>query len=110
MGKVIVTHSTPREWLKEGSPFTFVTDGVPSAICQAKQAAGNKNVAVSSASIAQQCIKADLLDEIHLDLAPVLLGAGVRLFDNLGAMLIDLERTRVIEAPGVTHLQYRIVK
>jgi len=54
----IVTHTTPQEWVKEGSPFTFVTDGVESAIRQAKKAAGDKNVAISSASIAQQCIKA----------------------------------------------------
>jgi len=106
----IVTHTAPQEWVKEGSPFTFVTDGVESAIRQAKQAAGDKHVAVSSASIMQQCLKAGLLDEIHIDLAPVLLGGGVRLFDHLGAVPIELERTRVIEAPGVTHLRYRIVK
>ena len=75
----------PQEWVKEGSPFTFVTDGVESAIQQAKAAAGDKNVGVSSASIAKQCIRAGLLDEIHLDLVPVLLGGGVRLFENLGA-------------------------
>ena len=106
----IVTHTAPQEWLKQGSPFTFVTDGVESAIRQAKKAAGDKNVAVSSANIAQQCIKAGLLDEIHIDLAPVLLGAGVRLFDHLGTAPIELERTRVIEAPGVTHLRFRVVK
>lgn len=106
----IVTHTPPQEWLKPGSPFTFVTDGVESAIRQAKQAAGDKNVSVSSASIAQQCIKAGLLDEIHIDLAPVLLGAGVRLFDHLGAGLVVLERTQVVEAPGVTHLRFRVVK
>ncbi len=106
----IVTHSIPQEWVKDGSPFTFVTDGVPSAIRQATQAAGDKNVAVSSANIAQQCIKAGLLDEIQIDLVPVLLGGGVRLFDHLGAEPIELERTRVVEAPGVTHLIYRVVK
>jgi dihydrofolate reductase len=106
----IVTHTAPQEWLKEGSPFTFVTDGVESAIRQAKKAAGDKDVAVSSASIMQQCLKAGLLDEIHIDLAPVLLGGGVRLFDHLGAAPIELESTRVIETPDVTHLRYRIVK
>jgi dihydrofolate reductase len=106
----IVTHTAPREWLKPGSPFTFVTDGVESAIRQAKQAAGDKNVSASSASIAQQCLKAGLLDEIRIDLAPVLLGAGVRLFDHLGAAPIELERTRVVEAPHVTHLRFRVVK
>lgn len=106
----IVTHSAPQEWLKEGSPFTFVTDGVESAIRQAKVAAGNKNVAVSSANIAQQCIKAGLLDEIHIDLVPVLLSGGVRLFEHLGNQPIDLETIHVIDATGVTHLGFRVVK
>jgi dihydrofolate reductase len=106
----IVTHTVPQEWVKQGSPFTFVTDGVESAIRQAKQAAKDKNVAIATASLTQQCLKAGLLDEIHIDLAPVLLGAGIRLFEHLGAEPIELERLRVIEAPGVTHLGYRIVK
>jgi dihydrofolate reductase len=106
----IVTHTVPQEWVYQGSPFTFVTDGVESAIHQAKQAAGEKDVVVCTASILQQCLKLGLMDEIHIDLAPVLLGAGVRLFDHLGAAPIELERTRVVEAPGVTHLRYRIVK
>ena len=106
----IVTHHAPQEWVKPGSPFTFVTDGVESAIRQARQAAGDLNVSVSSASIAQQCLKAGLLDEIQIDLAPVLLGGGVRLFDHLGATPIELERTRVVEATGVTHLTFRVVK
>jgi dihydrofolate reductase len=106
----IVTHTAPQEWLREGSPFTFVSDGVESAIRQARQAAGDKNVSVSSASIAQQCLKLGLLDEIQIDLTPVLLGGGVRLFDNLGATPIELEIARVVEGLGVTHLKYRIVK
>jgi dihydrofolate reductase len=68
------------------------------------------NVSVSSANIMQQCIKAGLLDEIHIDLVPILLGAGVRLFDDLGAAPIELERTQVVEAPGVTHLRFRVIK
>ena len=106
----VVTHTAPQEWVREGSPFTFVTDGVESAVRQAKEAAWDKNVAVSSANIMQQCLKAGLLDEIRIDLVPVLLGAGVRLFDHLGATPIALERTRVVEAPGVTHLRFRVVK
>ena len=106
----VVTHTVPQEWVKDGSPFTFVTDGVESAIRQAKQAAGDKNVSASSASIAQQCLKLGLLDEIQIDLVPVLLGGGVRLFDHLGATPIELESTGVIVAPGVTHLKFRIVK
>ena len=106
----VVTHAVPQEWVYEGSPFTFVTDGVESAVERAKAAAGDKDVAVGAASIVQQCIEAGLLDEIHVDLVPVLLGSGVRLFDHLGPGLIELERTRVVEAPGVTHLTFRVVK
>jgi dihydrofolate reductase len=106
----VVTHTPAQEWVKEGSPFIFVTDGVESAIRQAQQVAGDKKVDVSSANIAQQCIKAGLLDEIQLDLVPVLLGGGVRLFDNLGVTPIDLEILKVVQGQGVTHLKYRIVK
>lgn len=106
----IVTHAPPQEWVKEGSPFIFVTDGVESAIRQAKSAAGDKNVSVASASIAKQCINAGLLDEIYIDLVPVLLGGGVRLFEHLGNAPIDLEKIIVIDAPGVTHLGFRVVK
>jgi dihydrofolate reductase len=106
----IVTHSIPQKWAWEGSPFTFVTDGVKSAIRQAKEAAGDKDVSVSSASIMQQCIKEGLLDEVHINLVPVLLGDGIRLFDQLGAAPIELESTRIVEAPGVTHLWFRVVR
>jgi dihydrofolate reductase len=106
----VVTHTVPQEWVKDGSPFTFVTEGVESAVRQAKHAAGDKDVLIMSASIMQQCLIAGLLDEIQIDLAPVLLGAGVRLFEHLGVEPFDLEITRVVEAPGVTHLRYRVVK
>ncbi len=106
----IVTHTLPQEWVKEGSPFTFVTDGVESAIRQAKKAAGDKDVVVCTASILQQCLNAGLMDEIHIDVVPILLGKGVRLFDHLGVEPIELESIRVIEAPGVTHLGFRVVK
>jgi dihydrofolate reductase len=106
----VVTHTVPQEWLYEGSPFTFVTDGVESAVEQAKAVAGDKDVAVGAASIAQQCIRAGLLDEIHVDLAPVLLGGGVRLFEHLGAGPIELMRTEVVEGGGVTHLTFHVVK
>ncbi len=106
----IVTHTPPQEWLREGSPFTFVTDGVASAIEQAKRAAGEKHVVVGGTTIVQQCIKAGLLDEIHIDLASMLLGDGISLFGQLGIEPVDLERTAVIEGTGVTHLRFRIVK
>ena len=106
----VVSHSVSQEWVYEGSPFTFVTDGVQSAVEQAKQVAGEKDVAVGAASIVQQCIRAGLLDEIHIDLVPVLLGEGVRLFDHLGVGPIELESTEVVEGAGVTHLTFRVVK
>jgi dihydrofolate reductase len=74
------------------------------------QAAGDKDVAVSSANIMQQCLKAGLLDEIHIDLVPILLGEWIRLFEHLGNAPVELESTRVIEDLGVTHLGYRVVK
>ena len=106
----VVTHAVPGEWVYEGSPFTFVTDGVEGAVEKARAAAGDRDVAVGAASIAQQCIRAGLLDEVHVDLVPVLLGDGVRLFEHLGAGPIELESTRVIEGAGVTHLTFRVVK
>ena len=106
----VLTHSVPQEWVYEGSPFTFVRDGLESAIEQAKAVAGDKDVGVIGASLVQQCIRAGLLDEIHIDLVPVLLGGGVSLFDHLNAGPIDLERTRVIEGAGVTHLTFRVLK
>ncbi len=106
----VVTHTVPREWVKPGSPFTFVTDSVESAIEQAQRVAGDKRVAVASPTIVRQCLQLGLLDEIHIDLVPVLLGDGIRLFDHLDGAPLELERTRVIEAPGVTHLTFRVVK
>ena len=106
----VVTHTVPQEWAKPGSPFTFVTDGVESAVRQAKEAAGGKNIDLMGASIAQQCLNAGLLDEIQDDLAPVLLGGGVRLFDHLDSAPIELEPIAVVQGLGVTHLRYRVVK
>ena len=106
----VVTHSVPRDWGYDGSPFTFVTKGVESAVEQARAVAGEKDVAVGNASIAQQCIRAGLLDEIHIDLVPILLKGGIRLFDHLGEGQIELESTQVIEGAGVTHLTFRVVK
>lgn len=102
-------HRAPPEWVKEGWPVTFVTDGVESAIEQAKAIAGDKHVVVASTTIVQQCLKAGLLEEIHIDLVPILLGVGIRLFDHLDSP-IELESTKVIESTGVTHLTFRIVK
>jgi dihydrofolate reductase len=107
---VFVTRTVAQEWVYEGSPFTFVTDGLESAVERARVVAGDKDVGVIGASLVQQCIRAGLLEEVHVDLVPVLLGGGVRLFDHLGTEPIELESTRVIEGVGVTHLTFRVVK
>jgi len=106
----IVTHNVPQEWVKEGSPFIFITDGVESAIHQAKKAAGNKDVVICTPSILQQAMKAGLVDEIHVDVAPILIGGGVRLFDHLGIGPINLECIGNIQTPHVTHLGFRVIK
>ncbi len=107
---IVVTHTVPQKWVYEGSPFTFVTDGIESAIEKAKKVAGEKNIGVGGANITRQCLKLGLLDEIQIDLVPVLLGQGVRLFEHLGIEPIELERTGVRASPGVTHLSFRVVK
>jgi dihydrofolate reductase len=106
----VLTHSVPEGWSGEGSPFVFVTDGIESAIRQATEAAGDKDVEVGTPSMLQQALNAGLVDELHIDLAPILLGRGIRLFDQLTMGPTDLEIIRVIPAPGVTHLRYRIAK
>lgn len=105
----IVTHHAPEQWSYTDSPFIFVTDGVESAVHQAKIMAGEKNVVVSTANIFQQCLKKNLIDEIHLDLVPVLLGSGVRLFDKFDSLPIQLKLIRSIETPDVTHLSYQVL-
>jgi len=107
---VVLTHTVPDGWDYEGSPFTFVTDGVESAVRKARELVSEKDVAVGAASLVQQCLRAGLLDEVHVDIVPVLLGGGVRMFDNLGPEHIELERTEIIEAPDVTHMTFRVVK
>jgi dihydrofolate reductase len=107
---VVVTHRVPQEWIKEGSIFTFVTDGVESAIEKARQIAGDKNVAVGAPSIVKQCLQAGLLDEIHIDLAPVLLFDGIRLFDYLDIPPVDLEIVEATIYREVAHITFRVVK
>lgn len=104
----VVSHSIPEGWPRDDAPFTFVTDGVESAIEQAKKVAGEKTVIVAGANVAQQALRAGLLDEIEVDLVPVLLGRGIRLFEYLGVEPIKLERTVAVLAPDVTHLRFRV--
>ncbi|MGE5274388.1 MAG: dihydrofolate reductase family protein [Verrucomicrobiota bacterium] len=107
----VLTHH-PREPLAMagGTTFHFVTDGIESALEQATAAAGGQDVLISGgANVAQQYLGAGLVDELNIALVPVLLGAGERLLDDVGSDL-RLEQVRAVEAPGVTHLRYRVVR
>ena len=108
----VLTHH-PRETVVKqgGTSFTFVTEGIEAALEQARAAAGDKDVAIGGgASVAQQYLKAGLLDELQIHVAPLLLGGDVRLFDDEATGPVALEATRVLASPYVTHLQYRVVR
>ncbi len=106
---VVVTHRPPPQWAKEEWPVIFVTNGLESALEQARAIAGGKNVVVASATLVQQCLNAGLLDEI-IDLVPFLLGDGIRLFEHLKVAPVALGDPQVSIGKGVTHLTYRIKK
>jgi dihydrofolate reductase len=107
----VLTHEARDDLVKGGTTFTFVTDGVESALAQARAAAGDENVHVAGgANTIQQFLSGGLLDELQLHVVPLLFGAGVRLFDGLGTAPLELETVRVVESPGVTHLKFRVVK
>ena len=106
----VLTHHVPAAWPKPGSTVHFVTDGIESAVKQAKAAAAGKSVAVHGADTIQQCLNSGLLDEIQVDVAAVLLGSGVRLFDGLAATPAVLGNPKVIAGVGVTHLRYTVHK
>jgi dihydrofolate reductase len=103
----VVSHSVPRGWPRDDAPFRFVQDGIESAIAQAKAVAGDKTVGVAGPAIAQQCINAGLLDEVHIELVPVLLGNGIRFFDHVQRPVVFDDPT-IIVGRRVTHLVYRV--
>lgn len=106
---VVLSHTVPDGWPREGAPFTFVSDGIEAAIETAKELAGDKVVGVNGGTIASQCLNAGLLDEIWVELVPVLLGDGTPFFDGLVGAPVELEGpVSVIEGTDVTHLRYRV--
>ncbi len=105
----VLTHSVPDGWPRPDSTVHFVNDGVESAVAQAKSAAGGKSVAVHGADVIQQCLNAGLIDEISVDIAALLLGSGVRLFEHLSATPATLGNPTVIAGNGVTHLRYPVL-
>jgi dihydrofolate reductase len=106
----VLTHHVRETVEKQGgTSFTFVTDGPEAALERAREAAGDRNVAIGGgANVVQQYLRAGLLDEMQLHVVPILLGGGVRLLDGLDPL--QLEVTRVVESPAVTHLRYRVIK
>jgi len=106
----VLAHEIPEGWPRPNSTVHFVTDGIESAVRQAKAAAGGKNVAVHGADVIQQLLNAGLLDEIHVDVAALLLGAGIPLFANLAQAPVKLGNPEVHQGVGVTHLRYPVLK
>ena len=106
----VLTHAVPDGWPRPGSTVHFVTDGLESAVRQAKAAAGGKNVAVHGADTIQQLLNAGLLDELCVDVAALFLGSGVRLFDHLAGTPCVLGNPTVVQGVGVTHLRYPVRK
>jgi dihydrofolate reductase len=105
---VVTHHPRPPLECEGGTTFTFVTDGPEAAVALAHEAAGGRDVVIGGgATVGRQCLEARLVDELGLDLVPVTLGSGVRLFDGIGSS-IELEQASVVEAPGVVHLTYRV--
>jgi len=104
----VVTHDVPDGWPRPGSTVHFVTDGLESAVAQAASASGDRAVGVHGADTIRQCLDAGLLDEVHIDLVPVLLGSGVSLFHGLQNAPVVLGNPTVVIGVGVTHLRYAL--
>ncbi len=104
----VVTHRVPDGWPRPGSSVQFVTDGIQAAVARASEAAGAKSVYVHGAETITQLLNAALIDGIQLDVAAVLLGRGVRLFEHLAKTPIILGNPTVVAGVGVTHLRYRV--
>lgn len=108
---VLTHHAREPLEMEGGTTFTFVTDGIESALAQAKEAAGDAEVSVAGgANTIQQFVDAGLLDELEIHLVPVLLGGGIRLLESLDSGPVELERTRVVESPEMTHLRFRVME
>ena|SRR5215510_8512272 len=106
----VVTHSVPEKVPKGDPPYTFVTDGVAKAVERARVVARGKEISLMGSTVVQQCLEAGLLDEITIHLVPVLLGRGVRLFGGLDPKNTELSIVKVVDAPGVTHITYEVVR
>jgi dihydrofolate reductase len=106
----VMTHRVPDSVPVADPPYTFVTEGIERAVEEAGAAADGKNVVLMGANVVQQALRAGLLDTLVISLVPVVLGGGVRLLGGLDPGGVELDLVGVVDAPGVTHLTYRVVK
>jgi dihydrofolate reductase len=106
----VVTHQPPADWPYPDAPFTFVTDGLHSAIAQAQAVAGDRDVSITPGNIAGQAFQAGLIDEIRVDLVPVVFGTGVRYFGDYAGSPLLLDDPQIVQGDRVTHLHYRLRK
>jgi dihydrofolate reductase len=104
----VVTHEAPTDWPFPDAPFTFVTDGLASAIAQAKAAAGAKDVSLTGGDLLGQALAAGLVDELQVDLIPVVFGRGVRFFGGYAGPPALLDDPEIVAGDRVTHLRYRV--
>ena len=108
---VVLTHRRPEDRPEDDENFVFVADGIEAAVAKAKELAGDKDVAVNGGQMARQCLEAGLLDEVGVELVPVVLGGGTPLFAELSVTPVQFEGpVAVVEGTGVTHLRYRVKK
>jgi dihydrofolate reductase len=106
----VLTHQVPDAVPAGDPPYTFVTDGIERAVERARTAAAGKDAALMGATIVQQGLRAGLLDELVISLVPVVLGRGARPLEGLEPGSVQFDLVRVVDAPGVTHLTYRVVE
>jgi dihydrofolate reductase len=104
----VVTHKEPVGWDYPGAPFTFVTDGLASAIAQAKAFCGDRNVALAAGQLAGQALAEGLVDELSMALVPVVFGTGIRFFGDYAGEQVMLDDPEVIQGDRVTHLHYQV--
>jgi dihydrofolate reductase len=108
---VLTHHARKPLEMEGGTTFYFVTDGIISALAQAKKAAGENDVAIGGgANVAQQYLKAGLIDEMDIHVVPLLLGSGARLFANADGRQTTYELVRVVTSPSVSHYKYRVLR
>jgi dihydrofolate reductase len=106
----VVTHEPPHDWPHPDAPFTFITDGLESALAKAQEFAGDREVSFNAGSLAGQALRASLLDDVRIDLVPVIFGSGVRFFGDYEGPHLLLNDPEIVEGDRVTHLHYRIRK